>query len=228
MRTRRLALTAAAVAALAATATACGPDNSDTASTAASPAATAAATNGAATAPTGAAPAGASPTKAAAAPTTPSTPKSSATPKSPDAPSAPAADKTGYGQACGANDLALSAKSESQAGGYLLITAKAKPGITCTLPATHPTIAFGSRGIEAANAEQATGEPITLSGAKVAYAGIMTKTTNTNQAIQFTDVIVGIGNADPNPASIAVGTTPVDKPIVTNWHTVAKDAVPGL
>ncbi|MFD7583940.1 hypothetical protein ACFV84_00645 [Kitasatospora sp. NPDC059811] len=222
MRTRRLALTAAAVAALAATATACGPDNSDTGSTAASPAATAAATNGAATAPTGAAPAGASPTKAAAAPTTPSTPKS------PDAPSAPAADKTGYGQACGANDLALSAKSESQAGGYLLITAKAKPGITCTLPATHPTIAFGSRGIEAANAEQSTGEPITLSGAKVAYAGIMTKTTNTNQAIQFTDVIVGIGNADPNPASIAVGTTPVDKPIVTNWHTVAKDAVPGL
>ncbi|MEV8322058.1 hypothetical protein [Kitasatospora sp. NPDC056731] len=228
MRTRRLALTAAAVAALAATATACGPDNSDTGSTAASPAATAAATNGAASAPTGAAPTGASPTKAAAAPTTPSTPKSSSTPKSPDAASSPAADKTGYGQACGANDLALSAKSESQAGGYLLITAKAKPGITCTLPATHPTIAFGSRGIEAANAEQATGEPITLSGAKVAYAGIMTKTTNTNQAIQFTDVIVGIGNADPNPASIAVGTTPVDKPIVTNWHTVAKDAVPGL
>ncbi|MFF3002472.1 hypothetical protein ACFVTF_06660 [Kitasatospora sp. NPDC057940] len=221
MRTRRLALTAAAVAALAATATACGPDNSDTGSTAASPAATAAAT-------TGAAPVGASPTKAAAAPTTPATPKSSSTPKSPDAASSPAADKSGYGQACGANDLALTAKAESQAGGYLLITAKAKPGITCTLPATHPTIAFGSRGIEAANAEQSTGEPITLSGAKVAYAGIMTKTTNTNQSIQFTDVIVGIGNADPNPVSIAVGTTPVDKPIVTNWHTVAKDAVPGL
>ncbi|MER8099222.1 hypothetical protein [Kitasatospora sp. NPDC094016] len=226
MRTRRLALTAAAVAALAATATACGPDNSATGSTAASPAATAAAPTGAATA--GAAPTGAVPTKAADAPTTPSAPKSSSTPKSPGAPSAPAADKSGYGQACGANDLALSAKAESQAGGYLLITAKAKPGITCTLPGTHPTIAFGSRGIEAANAEQSTGEPITLSGAKVAYAGIMTKTTNTNQAIQFTDVIVGIGNADPDPASIAVGTTPVDKPIVTNWHTVAKDAVPGL
>ncbi|MFJ2806037.1 hypothetical protein [Kitasatospora sp. NPDC087271] len=223
MRTRRLALTAAAVAALAATATACGPDNSDTGSTAASPAATAAA-------PTGAAPAstGASPTKAAAAPTSPSTPKSSSTPKSPAAASSPAADKSGYGQACGANDLVLGAKAESQAGGYLLITAKAKPGITCTLPGTHPTIAFGSRGIEAANAEQATGEPITLSGAKVAYAGIMTKTTKDNQPVQFTDVIVGIGNADPNPVSIPVGDTPVDKPIVTNWHTVAKDAVPGL
>ncbi|MFJ3216589.1 hypothetical protein ACIPLC_11780 [Kitasatospora sp. NPDC086801] len=217
MRTRRLALTAAAVAALAATATACGPDNSDTGSTAASPAATAAAPTGAATASTGA-----SPTKAA------TTPKSPSTPKSPAAPSSPAADKSGYGQACGANDLVLSAKTESQAGGYLLITAKAKAGITCTLPGAHPTIAFGSGGIEAANAEHATGDPITLSGAKAAYAGVMTKTTKDNQAIEFTDVIVGIGNADPNPVSIPVGTTPVDKPIVTNWHTVAKDAVPGL
>ncbi|MER6399562.1 DUF4232 domain-containing protein [Kitasatospora sp. NPDC001603] len=141
-------------------------------------------------------------------------------------PSSPAADKSGYGQACGANDLALTAKTESHAGGYILITAKAKPGITCTLPKTHPTIAFGSRGIEAASAEQAAGEPITLTGSKVAYAGIMTKTTKDNHAVEFTDVIVGIGNADPNPASVRVGKTPVDKPIVTNWHTTANDAVP--
>ncbi|MDH6708767.1 hypothetical protein P3T27_005513 [Kitasatospora sp. MAA19] len=209
MRTRRLALTAAAVAALAATATACGPDNSDAGATAASPAATAAA-------PTGAAPTGAAPTKAAT------------TPKSPAAPSSPAADKSGYGQTCGANDLVLGAKAESQAGGYILITAKAKPGITCTLPGTHPTIAFGSGGIEAAGAEHATGDPITLSGTKTAYAGVMSKTTKDNQAVEFTDAIVGIGNADPNPASVPVGRTPVDKPIVTNWHTLPKDAVPGI
>ncbi|WP_406210143.1 DUF4232 domain-containing protein [Kitasatospora sp. NBC_01560] len=226
MRTRRLALTAAAVAVLAATATACGPDNADAGSTAAGPATTTAVPAGGAAptapnaAPTSAAPGGAAPTGAA--PTQPATaPKSSA-------PSSPAADKSGPGQACGANDLVLGTKSESQAGGYILISAKAKPGITCTLPAGHPTIAFGSGGIEAAGAEQSAGEPITLSGTKVAYAGVMTKTTKDNKAIEFTDVIVAIGKADPNPAGLPVGPTPVDKPIVTNWHTLAKDAVPGI
>ncbi|MFJ3791243.1 hypothetical protein [Kitasatospora sp. NPDC090091] len=228
MRTRRLALTAAAVAALAATATACGPDNSGTGSTAAAPAATtagatAAAPGGSAPAATGApaatATTGATPTKAATAPKSPA-------PSSPAA-SGAASGKSGNGT-CGAGDLVLSAKTESQAGGYILITAMAKPGVSCTLPATHPTIAFGSGGIEAANAEQATGTPIPLSGAKVAYAGVMAKTTKGNQAVEFTDVIVAIGNADPNPAGVPVGKTPVDKPIVTNWHTVPKDAVPGL
>ncbi|MGW7586596.1 hypothetical protein ACWGKU_04515 [Kitasatospora sp. NPDC054768] len=216
MRTRRLVLTAAAVAAIAATATACGPDNSDTS---AAPAATGPAATGPAApaaAPTTAAPAGAAPTK-----TTP--PKSSA---APSAPAAPGADKSGYGQACGANDLDFTAKAETQAGGYILISAKAKQGITCTLPATHPVIAFGSGGIEAGPFEHGTGESITLSGAKTAYAGIMAKTTKGNQAVQYTDVIIGIGTPDPNPASVPVGTTPVDKPVVTNWHTLPKDAVP--
>ncbi|MGW7445143.1 hypothetical protein [Kitasatospora sp. NPDC054795] len=214
MRKRRLVLTAAAVAAIAATATACGPDNSDTS---AAPAATGPATGPAAgaAAPTAAtaAPAGAAPTK-------------TAPPKSSAAPSAPSADKSGYGQACGANDLDFTAKTESQAGGYILISAKAKQGITCTLPGTHPVIAFGSGGIEAAPFEHGTGESITLSGARTAYAGIMAKTTKGNQAVQYTDVIIGIGTPDPNPASVPVGTTPVDKPVVTNWHTLPKDAVP--
>ncbi|MCG6499793.1 hypothetical protein MCM47_37210, partial [Kitasatospora sp. A2-31] len=139
-----------------------------------------------------------------------------------------ASGKGGNGQTCGAGDLVLSAKTESQAGGYILITAMAKPGVSCTLPAAHPTVAFGSGGIEATNAEQAAGTPIPLSGAKVAYAGVMAKTTKGNQAVEFTDVIVAIGNTDPNPAGIPVGRTPVDKPIVTNWHTVPKDAVPSL
>lgn len=208
MRTRRLVLTAAAVAAIAATATACGPDNSDAspAPAATGPAATAAAP----------APAGTSPTKAATPKAPAAAPSASATP----------ADKSGYGQACGANDLVFSAKTESQGGGYILISAKAKQGITCTLPGTHPVIAFGSGGIEAAPFEHGTGEPITLSGAKTAYAGIMAKTTKGNQAVEFTDAIIGIGNPDPNPASVPVGTTPVDKPVVTNWHTLPKDAVP--
>ncbi|MFD7916887.1 hypothetical protein ACFV30_40445 [Streptomyces sp. NPDC059752] len=35
-----------------------------------------------------------------------------------------------------------------------------------------------------------------------------------------------IGNDDPDPVSLPVGTITVDKPIVTNWHTSPKDAVP--
>ncbi|MET8546771.1 DUF4232 domain-containing protein [Kitasatospora sp. NPDC004799] len=215
MRTRRLVLTAAAVAAIAATATACGPDSSD-----ASPAPAATGPAATATAPPAAAPApaGTSPTKAA-------TPKAPAAPATAAAPAAPG-DKSGYGQACGANDLVFAAKTESQAGGYILISAKAKPGITCTLPGTHPVVAFGSGGIEAAPVEHGTGEPITLSGAKTAYAGIMAKTTKGNQAVEYTDAVIGIGTPDPNPASVPVGTTPVDKPVVTNWHTLPKDAVP--
>ncbi|MFE6909652.1 DUF4232 domain-containing protein [Streptomyces erythrochromogenes] len=130
------------------------------------------------------------------------------------------------GQACGANDIAWSTKSETQAGGYILVVAKAKPGITCTLPAVHPTIAFGSDGTEAGPAEQSTGKQITLSGNTTAYAGVNPKTTSTNGGKELDSIIVAIGNADPDPVSLPVGTITVDKPIVTNWHTSAKDAVP--
>ncbi|MFI9329964.1 hypothetical protein ACIGZJ_20755 [Kitasatospora sp. NPDC052868] len=213
----RIALAALAVTALAATATACGPDNGD-------------APTAVGGAPTTAAPAAAPST---AAPTTapPAAAPTSTAPSKPAKPSTPApgaGDKTGHGQACGANDLTFSAKLETQAGGYIQISAKAKPGITCVLSGEHPVIAFGSGGIEAANAEQAVGAPITLSGSTVVYAGINPKSTNTNQAIEFKDVIIGIGNGDPNPVSIPVGTVKVDKPVVTNWHTSAKDAVPGV
>ncbi len=215
MRPRRLALTAVAVAALAVTATACGPENSDTGSTASSPAATAAPTAGGT-----AAPAGTASTKpsAPAAPTAPAT-----TPASTSAPAKPTGEAAGT---CGAKDLVLTVKAESQAGGYLLLTAKAKPGVSCSLPARRPVIAFGSGGIEAGKAEQGVSQPIKLSGSTAAYAGIMTKTTKDNQAIEFKDVIVGITDPDPDPVSLPIGPTNVDKPIVTNWHSLPTEAVP--
>ncbi|WP_420082534.1 hypothetical protein ACN6AT_00625 [Streptomyces sp. JL4002] len=40
------------------------------------------------------------------------------------------------------------------------------------------------------------------------------------------DIIVAIGNNDPDPVSLPVGTITVDKPVVTNRHTAPKDAVP--
>ncbi|MFD9080599.1 DUF4232 domain-containing protein [Streptomyces erythrochromogenes] len=130
------------------------------------------------------------------------------------------------GQVCGANDIAWSTKSETQAGGYILVVAKAKPGITCTLPAVHPTVAFGSDGTEAGPAEQSTGKQITLSGSTTAYAGVNPKTTSANGGKELDSIIVAIGNDDPDPVSLPVGTITVDKPVVTNWHTSPKDAVP--
>lgn len=130
------------------------------------------------------------------------------------------------GQVCGANDISWSTKSESQAGGYILITAKAKAGITCVLPAALPTVAFGSDGTQAGPAEQAVGKQITLSGSTAAYAGVNPKTTKANGGKEFTSIIVAVGDTDPNPESLPVGTITVDKPVVTNWHTSAKDAVP--
>ncbi|NEW75239.1 DUF4232 domain-containing protein [Streptomyces rhizosphaericus] len=130
------------------------------------------------------------------------------------------------GQACGANDISWSTRNESQAGGYILVIAKAKPGITCTLPAALPTVAFGSDGTEAGPAEQAVGPAITLGRGTTAYAGVNPKTTKENGGKELDSIIVGIGDEDPNPVSLPVGTITVDEPIVTNWHTSAADAVP--
>ncbi|MCF2537826.1 DUF4232 domain-containing protein [Streptomyces nigra] len=129
-------------------------------------------------------------------------------------------------QGCGANDITWSTRSESQAGGYILVVAKAKPGITCYLPGTHPTVAFGSDGTEAGPAEQSVGEPIKLTGGTTAYAGVNPKTTNTNDGKELDSIIVAVDGSDADPVSLKVGTISVDKPIVTNWHTAPADAVP--
>ncbi|MEU6013794.1 DUF4232 domain-containing protein [Streptomyces sp. NPDC047515] len=130
------------------------------------------------------------------------------------------------GQVCGANDISWSTKSETQAGGYILISAKAKSGITCVPPAALPTVAFGSDGTEAGPAEQAVGKQITLSGNTTAYAGVNPKTTDADGGKELDSIIVAVGDDDDNPVSLSVGTITVDRPIVTNWHTSPADAVP--
>ncbi|MFF5983895.1 DUF4232 domain-containing protein [Streptomyces olindensis] len=135
-------------------------------------------------------------------------------------------DKSGYGQVCGANDISWSVASRTQAGGYFLIQAKAKSGITCTLPAALPTVAFGSDGTEAGPAEQSVGPAITLRPGVVAYAGVNPKTTDGDSGKELDSLIVAIGDADPNPVSLRVGSFTADRPVVTNWHTSAADAVP--
>ncbi|MGW1407427.1 DUF4232 domain-containing protein [Streptomyces sp. NPDC002403] len=137
-----------------------------------------------------------------------------------------AGDKSGYGQSCGTNDISWSASSESQAGGYFLIKGKAKPGITCVLPAALPVVAFGSDGTAAAPAEQSAGQPITLHGGVTVYAGVNPKTTDADGGKELDSIIVSVADDDPNPESLNVGSFVVDKPIVTSWHTSPADAVP--
>jgi hypothetical protein len=140
---------------------------------------------------------------------------------------AAAGDKSGYGQTCGANDLTFRASMQTQAGGYILISATAKPGITCTIPAGLPTVTFGSRGIQATNAEQVVGDAVTVTGTTTVYAGVNPKSTNNDGGTRFTSLAVGIGDQDPDPAGLTIPDTEVDRPVVTNWHTKAADAVPG-
>lgn len=135
-------------------------------------------------------------------------------------------DKTGYGQSCGTNDISWSVSSETQAGGYFLIKATAKQGITCVLPAALPVVAFGSDGTEAAPAEQSAGQDITLRAGVVAYAGVNPKSVNEDGGKELDSLIVSVSNDDPNPVSLKVGSYVVNKPIVTSWHTNAADAVP--
>ncbi len=87
-------------------------------------------------------------------------------------------------------------------------------------------MAFGSDGTQAGPAEQAVGEQIKLSGSTAAYAGVNPKSTNGDGGKELDSIIVGVGDDDPNPVSLPVGTITVEDPIVTNWHTDAADAVP--
>ncbi|MCX4910729.1 DUF4232 domain-containing protein [Streptomyces sp. NBC_00878] len=129
---------------------------------------------------------------------------------------------------CGANDISWSTKSETQAGGYILITAKAESGITCALPAALPRVDFGADGTEAGPAEKSVGGQITLSGGTTAYAGVNPKSADGDAGKELDRIIIAIGNDDPNPVFLPVETVTVDDPIVTNWHTSAADVLRAL
>lgn len=136
--------------------------------------------------------------------------------------------KSRYGQSCGTNDLDFTVTLETQAGGYYLVTAKAKPGITCYLPANTPSVSFGSGADGVASpVGQGGAAPIKLTGSTVAYTGINPKTTKGNAGKEFDNVIIATTDDDPNPAELKLpDTATVDKPIVTNWATDRAEAVP--
>ncbi|MFF0106013.1 DUF4232 domain-containing protein [Streptomyces hirsutus] len=135
-------------------------------------------------------------------------------------------EKVPVEQSCGTNDITLSTRSETQAGGYVLIMAKAKPGITCHLPTTYPTVAFGSDGTEASPVEHTVGETVTLSGDTTAYAGLNPNSRNEDAVEEWDSIIVALTDEDPDPVSLPVDTIKVLDPVVTNWHASQAEAVP--
>lgn len=220
-RSARLAVAAAAVAALAATATACGPeDTTDTSSSAASSATTA----------PSAGEGGEGGDAPSTSGSTASGDKSSGSGSSGPSDKSGSGDKSGYGQSCGTNDLEFTVTAESQAGGYYLVTAKAKSGITCYLDVNTPSVSFGSGADGVASPVGQGGEdPIELTGSAVAYTGINPKTTNTDGGKEFENVIIAVTEDDPDPAELELpDTATVDKPIVTNWSTKRDETVPRI
>ncbi len=219
-RSTRLVLAAAAVTALAAT-TACGPEDPTENGAAAPTAASSPAADG-----KGEAPAGDSATDGGS--TSASGSKSSG--GTGDKGESGTGDKSGYGQSCGTNDLDLSVTWEAQPISYYLITAKAKPGITCYLDVNTPSVSFGSDADDVASPVGQGGEdPIKLSGSSVAYAGINVKTTEGEGGKQFENVIIATSEEDPNPAEVELPDAPtVEKPIVTNWSTERNEVIPRI
>ncbi|MFJ5113586.1 hypothetical protein ACIQAD_23435 [Streptomyces sp. NPDC088551] len=211
-RSTRLVLAAAAVTALAATTTACSADDgSNTGSAAASSSVASAGSGGSDNA---------------------STAKSGSNGSDSSGSTIKTASddggKSGYGQSCGTNDLDFTVTWESGVGGYYLVAAKAKPGITCYLDVNTPTVSFGSDADGVASPVGQGGEdPIQLTGSAVAYTGIDAKTTVTDGGTEFGNVIIALTEDDPNPAELELpDMATVDEPIVTNWSTNSAETIP--
>ncbi|WLQ45457.1 hypothetical protein P8A22_27695 [Streptomyces laculatispora] len=229
VRSARLVLAAAAVTALAATATACGPEDITGSGSPAAPSAAASEGSGGSQSPSNNSPSvnGNNASKV----TEDSDPGESGSESSGESGSestSDSGDKSGYGQSCGTNDLDFTVTWEAQPISYYLVTAKAKPGITCYLDVNTPSVSFGSGADGVASPVGQGGEdPIKLSGSSVAFAGINPKTTDGDGGKEFDHVIIATTEDDPNPADVELpDMATVDKPIVTNWSTKRDETIP--
>ncbi|GAA2276279.1 hypothetical protein GCM10010415_49980 [Streptomyces atrovirens] len=129
---------------------------------------------------------------------------------------------------CATSDLNLKVTSETQAGGYYLVTAKAKPGIVCHLEGVFPSGSFGSHpATELSPAEQSVSEDVVLGGSTAAYAGISPKSTNDDNGVQFDRLHLSVAGDEENAVTLRLpDTATVDRPVATNWHADPADAVP--
>ncbi|MGW7492995.1 DUF4232 domain-containing protein [Streptomyces luteogriseus] len=141
---------------------------------------------------------------------------------------ATADSRSAAARACATKDLSFKVTLKTQAGGYYLVTAKAKSGVTCYLEGVFPSASFGSSAdTEVAPAEHAVSERVTLSGSTAAYAGINPKTTNNDFGKEFDFLHLSVAGDETNAVTLALPeTATVDRPVATNWHADPADAVP--
>jgi hypothetical protein len=158
----------------------------------------------------------------------PSAERESPTPTTTPSESSESNDSAGAGKVCATGDLSFTVTEESQAGGYYLVTATAKPGVTCTLAGRTIEAGFGSAvSGDVMPSEQAEGEPITMTGSTKAYAGVNPNSGPQEGGVQFEEIIVSAHEGDMDPVSLKLpSTAEVDQPVGTNWHTDAAKAVP--
>ncbi|MFF7736412.1 DUF4232 domain-containing protein [Streptomyces sp. NPDC007984] len=131
-------------------------------------------------------------------------------------------------RACATKDLSFKVSLKTQAGGYYLVTAKAKSGVTCYLEGVFPSASFGSSAdTEVAPAEHAVSDRVTLSGSTAAYAGVNPKTTNDDFGKEFDFLHLSVAGDETNAVTLTLPeTAKVDRPVATNWHSDPADAVP--
>ncbi|MEU6083240.1 hypothetical protein [Streptomyces sp. NPDC047108] len=134
-------------------------------------------------------------------------------------------DPSGSGKRpCRKSDVSASAEERTQAGGFVMISVKARPGVTCVLPAELPSVSFDS-GAHARPAEQTVGRPITLNSTVTAYAGLNPKTGRGDAGRSFNGFDLSL-DKDTLFLRIPGGLT-VDDPVVSNWNNAEYAAVPG-
>ncbi|MFE3739078.1 hypothetical protein [Streptomyces sp. NPDC059134] len=229
-RSTRLVLAAAAVTALAVTTTACGPEEDGAAAGATSSATESATAGSAGESSTGGSDSGSDSASDAGSGSGSKDSGSEDSGSTGSAAGSGGSGKDGYGQSCGTNDLNFKVTSETQAGGYYLVTVSAKSGITCYLDPNTPSVSFGSKREGVASPVGQGGEDaIKLTGSTVAYAGISPKTTKGDAGVEFEEVIVATSEDDENPVSLKLPEAAVvEKPIVTNWDDEIAGAVPQI
>ncbi|GGK24201.1 hypothetical protein GCM10011583_65180 [Streptomyces camponoticapitis] len=131
-----------------------------------------------------------------------------------------------YAKPCDNGDLNFTVKLESQAGGYYLVTAKAKPGVVCTLEGAPKQVMFGSDpDTVASNAEGGSGDAVKLKGSTAAYFGVNPKSTDNDDGKMFETLIVSASDDAGDAGQLDVESVNVDKPQVSNWHADSADVV---
>ncbi|RDG36823.1 DUF4232 domain-containing protein [Streptomyces corynorhini] len=136
----------------------------------------------------------------------------------------------GVEQSCGTNDLDFTV-AKSDVTGYLLVSAKAKSGISCQLAGSAPLVLFSSAEKTTAYPAELMKKPaddfLKLSGSTTAYATLIPNTTRAEGTPEFKQVDITVDAKDSHTAALDLpGSYAVDDAAVTSWYSSAADSTP--